>query len=63
MPKLKNRVSCALTMARHAFPNQKSYRLATFAKKMGKERQHRSISDAHAALIVYVLAVGTLGRI
>ena len=63
MAELQNPVSCALTMARTAFPNQKHYRLAGFSQMMGRSQSHRTISDAHAALIVYVSAVGTLGRI
>ena len=63
LPPLRNKVSSALEMSRLAFPQLKDHTLATVARTLGKEQQHRAIGDAYVALTVYVAAVGRLGRI
>ena len=59
-----NPVSCALKMARRAWPGRKSYRLRDLAKDGGLlgEGTHRALDDCKRALIVYSAAASTLGR-
>ena len=61
---LDNPVSCALKMARRAWPGRKSYRLRDLAKDGGLsgEGAHRSLGDCKRALIVYTAAAAKLGR-
>ena len=57
-----NPVSCALKMARRAWPGRQSYRLSDLAKDGGlsDEGTHRSLGDCQRALIVYTAAVSRL---
>ena len=58
-----NPASCALKMARRAWPGRKSYRLNDLAKDGGlpDEGTHRALGDCKRALIVYTAAVSRLG--
>lgn len=58
-----NPVSCALKMARRAWPGRKSYRLAELAKdgNLSSEGTHRALGDCQRALIVYTTAASKLG--
>ncbi|MFZ0961418.1 MAG: 3'-5' exonuclease [Terriglobia bacterium] len=58
-----NSTSCALKMARRAWPGRKSYRLNDLAKDGGlsDEGTHRALGDCKRALIVYTAAVSRLG--
>lgn len=62
LPKPKNKVSCALKMARRAWPGRKSYRLDDLAKdgSIAEGRAHRALEDARRALIVYAAASAEL---
>jgi len=59
---IKNRVSCALKMARRAWPGLKSYRLADLAKDGGlsADGTHRALDDCKRAMIVYTAAASKL---
>lgn len=59
---LNNQVSCALRMARRAWPGRKSYRLADLAKDGGLslEANHRALGDCQRALIIYTSAAAKL---
>ena len=64
-PPFNNPVSCALNMARRAWPQRKSFRLNDLAKDGGinegaAHRAHRALEDARRALIVYAAAVNQL---
>ncbi len=61
---LKNRVACALKMARQAWPGQKNYKLEELSTKMGlkTDDSHRALGDARRALVVYVHAATRLNR-
>lgn len=58
-----NPVSCALKMARRAWPGRKSYRLTELAKdgNLSSEGTHRALGDCQRALIVYTAAASKLG--
>jgi DNA polymerase III subunit epsilon len=58
-----NRASCALKMARRAWPGRKSYRLKDLAKdgRLSGEGTHRALEDCKRALIVYTSAASILG--
>jgi DNA polymerase-3 subunit epsilon len=58
-----NPASCALKMARRAWPGRKSYRLSDLAKDGGLSDAgtHRALGDCKRALIVYTAAVSKLG--
>lgn len=60
----RNNVSCALEMARRAWPGRKSYRLADLARDGGLSSAgaHRAADDCKRALIVYTAAASILGR-
>lgn len=60
--RLGNRVSCALLMARRAFPGRKSYRLSALARDGGLDvgNAHRAVADCQRALIVYTSAANRL---
>ena len=53
-----NRVSCALKMARRAWPGLKSYRLPDLAKagNLSSEGTHRALGDCQRAMLVYTTA-------
>lgn len=56
--RINNRVSCALKMARRAWPGRKSYRLVDLAKDGGLslDETHRALADCQRALIIYTSA-------
>ncbi len=58
-----NPTSCALKMARLAWPGRGSYRLADLARDGGlsDEGTHQALQDCRRALIVYTAAVSVLG--
>lgn len=60
---VSNPVSCALKMARRAWPRRKSYRLSALAKDGGLsgDGAHRALEDCKRALIVYSAAAARLG--
>ena len=62
LPALLNPVSCALKMARRAWPRRKSFRLIDLASdgKFADGRAHRALEDARRALLVYAAAVAKL---
>lgn len=62
MTPFKNSVSCALKMARRAWPDRKSYRLADIAKdgNLDSKDTHRALADCQRALIVYGAAASSL---
>ena len=64
LPQLTNRVSCALQMARKAWPGRSSYRLTNLCRDAGISivSQHRALPDCERALRVYVAAAQSLGR-
>ncbi len=63
--KITNPVSCALLMARKAWPRRKSYRLTDIAKVGGFSTSgaHRALKDCELTITVYGAAATTLGRI
>jgi DNA polymerase III epsilon subunit family exonuclease len=60
--RIKNRASCALKMARRAWPGLKSYRLPDLAKmgNLSDEDTHRALGDCKRTLIVYTAAAAKL---
>lgn len=60
--KIDNSVSCALKMARRAWPGRKSYRLVDLAKDGGlsADGTHRALGDCQRALTVYTAAASRL---
>ena len=62
LPKLSNPVSCALQMARRAWPKRRTFRLRDLASDGGFAggTAHRALEDARCALIVYAAAVAEL---
>lgn len=55
--KVKNKHSCALVMARRAWPGRKSYKLSELAKSAGLATQnHRALGDCELALQIYMAA-------
>ncbi len=62
LPKIENKVVCALKMAKKAFPGRKSYRLISLAKDGGfaSTNHHRALADCEMALNVYASAVTVL---
>lgn len=62
LPKISNPVSCALKMARRAWPKRKSFRLRDLASdgQFAGSTAHRALEDARCALIVYSAAVAEL---
>jgi DNA polymerase III epsilon subunit-like protein len=63
--KIENPVSCALKMARRAWPGLKSYKLIELAKLGGLSSAgtHRALKDAELTVTVYTTAVHELGEI
>lgn len=61
--KCANSHSCALEMARKAWPGLKSYKLTSLCKDeiVGSSEAHRALADCKRALIVYAAAVAELG--
>ena len=59
---VNNRVSCALKMARRAWPGLKSYRLPDLAKigNLSDEDNHRALGDCKRTMIVYTAAAAKL---
>jgi DNA polymerase III epsilon subunit family exonuclease len=57
-----NPVSCALKMARRAWPGRKSYRLVDIAKdgNLDSKDTHRALGDCQRALTVYCAAASKL---
>jgi DNA polymerase III subunit epsilon len=62
LTKIENPVSCALLMARRAWPNRKSFSLRNLASdgRFADGSGHRALDDARCALIVYAAAVAEL---
>ena len=62
MTPFSNPVSCALKMARRAWPGRKSYRLADIAKdgNLDSKDTHRALADCQRALTVYGAAASSL---
>ncbi len=60
---IRNQVSCALKMARRAWPGRKSYRLADLAEdgNLSDEGTHRALGDCKRTMIVYAAAASELG--
>jgi DNA polymerase-3 subunit epsilon len=60
-----NPVSCALKMARRAWPGRSSYRLADLAKdgNLSSAGTHRALGDCQRALLIYTAAASKLGTI
>lgn len=59
-----NPVSCALKMAREAWPGKPSYKLSNLCAEAGIKvvTEHRALPDCERALHVYVAAAMSLGR-
>lgn len=62
LPRLNNPVSCALKMAKRAWPKRKTFRLSDLASdgQFANGAAHRALEDARCALIVYSAAVAEL---
>jgi len=60
--KIDNQVSCALEMARRAWPGRRSYRLADLSKDGGlsTEGAHRALHDCRLTITVYGAAASKL---
>jgi DNA polymerase III alpha subunit (gram-positive type) len=60
---IRNRASCALKMARRAWPERSSYRLCDLAKDAGlsDEDAHRALGDCKRTVLVYTAAASILG--
>ncbi|MGN0859080.1 MAG: PolC-type DNA polymerase III, partial [Stenotrophomonas sp.] len=58
----RNPTSCALKMARRAWPNRQSFRLADLARDgdLSLSNQHRALGDCERALHVYIAAASKL---
>lgn len=61
----RNDVSCALKMARRAWPGRRSYKLVDIAGDGGLNTSdsHRALGDCQRTLIVFTGAVSLLGKI
>ena len=62
---VSNPVSCALRMARRAWPGRHSYRLVDLAKdgNLGDSGTHRALGDCQRTVIVYSAAASKLGTV
>lgn len=62
---IRNPVSCALKMARRAWPGLKSYKLADLASTGGLSNKgsHRALKDCELTITVYTAAVSKLGSV
>ncbi len=60
---IKNQSSCALKMARRAWPGLKSYNLADLANTgdLSTKGTHRALKDCELTMIVYTSAASKLG--
>jgi DNA polymerase III epsilon subunit family exonuclease len=60
---INNPASCALEMARAAWPGRKSYKLCDLAKDAGMSQagMHHALADCKLALFIYVAAASILG--
>ena len=58
----RNQTSCALKMARRAWPKRQSFRLADLARdgNLSSSNQHRALGDCERALHVYIAAASKL---
>lgn len=65
MKQFNNPVSCALKMARRAWPKRRSFKLDDLASdgQFKKGAAHRALEDAHRTVIVYAAAVAELKTI
>lgn len=63
--KIENPVSCALDMARRAWPGLKSYKLESLANTGGVSTQgnHRALKDCELAATVYMAAAAKLKKV
>ncbi len=63
--KIENPVSCALDMARRAWPGQKSYKLESLARNAGFSTTgtHRALKDCELTVTVYGAAAVKLRRV
>lgn len=57
---LENPISCALKMARRAWPRLISYKLSEIAKSVDAGSAHRALADSHRALMIYMAAAQVL---
>lgn len=64
MPKMKNTSSCALKMARRAWPDLKNYKLTNLARLMEEDSNgaHRALADTMLAFHVYIKAAFVLKK-
>ncbi len=62
---LNNKYTCALKMARTAWPGLPSYKLADLAKRgnLSEDDPHRAVGDSKRALIIFVSAVQRVGKV
>ena len=62
---IRNPVSCALKMARRAWPGLKSYKLADLANTGGLSNKghHRALKDCELTITVYTAAASKLGSV
>ena len=60
-----NPVSCALKMARRAWPGLKSYKLAELANVGGlsSKGNHRALKDSELTISIYTAAASELGSV
>lgn len=60
--RFSNEVSCALKMARRAWPGRKSYRLTDLASdgNLSMDGEHRALGDCQRALHIYAAAAAKL---
>jgi len=63
--KTRNRVSCALSMSRRAWPGQPSYTLANLARVRGISivGSHRALKDCELTVAIYTEAVAVLNSV
>jgi len=61
---IPNETSCALRMARRAWPGRSSYKLADLARdgSLSEEGTHRALEDCQRALTIYCAAASILGQ-
>ncbi|MBX7496790.1 3'-5' exonuclease [Qipengyuania sp. 6B39] len=60
----RNRVTCALKLARRAWPGRDSYRLSALCEQAGVQvrSEHRALPDCERAMLVYSAASSTLAK-
>ena len=61
---IRSRASCALKMARRAWPGRTSYQLCDLAKdrKLSDEGTHRALGDCKRTVLIYTAAASKLRR-